>query len=43
MLGEGIVSFGSALVTLSRRNAKWSAKIVSGSETRSATRMAGGA
>ena len=43
MLGEGIVSFGVAVVTTSCRNAKASAKIGSRSATRSSTCSAAGA
>ena len=43
MLGEGIVIFGIAVVTLSRRNAKCSAKIVRGSVTADVTWADGGA
>ena len=40
MLGEGIVSLGTAVVTDDLRNVKASAKIVSSSRTRSLTRSA---
>ena len=42
MLGDGIVSFGTAVVTLSRRNAKSSPKIVWSSRSGSSTRIDGG-
>ena len=42
MLGDGIVSFGTAVVTLSRRNAKSSPKIVCSSRTGDDTRIDGG-
>ena len=42
MLGEGMVSFGTAVVTVSRRNVKSSAKIVSSSRILPWTRMAAG-
>ena len=43
MLGEGIVSFGVFFVTVSRRNANASPKMVSSSVILPATSMAGGA
>ena len=42
MLGEGIVSFGVAVVTVDFKNAKASAKIGRSSVTRSRTRSAAG-
>ena len=42
MLGDGIVSFGTAVVTVSRRNAKSSPKIVCSSRTGSSTRIEAG-
>jgi len=42
MLGEGIVSFGVAVVTHDCRKAKWSAKIGSFRVTRLETRIAAG-
>ena len=42
MLGDGIVSFGTAVVTVSRTNAKSSPKIVWSSRSGSSTRIEGG-
>ena len=43
MLGDGIVSFGRALETVSRTNSKSEPKIVSGSESFASTWADGGA
>ena len=42
MLGDGIVSFGTAVPTVSRRNVKSSAKIVCSSRTGASTRIEAG-